>query len=104
VASQPGSTRSRCSERRARGAPSPPGSLNGRRAAKAADLREVAQLSRELATHEVVFVTSANLTESALDRNIELGLLLRDRSLAASVLSHFRGLIERNLLSPLPLA
>jgi phosphatidylserine/phosphatidylglycerophosphate/cardiolipin synthase-like enzyme len=51
---------------------------------------------------EVVFVTSANLTEAALDRNIEVGLLVRDRALAASVSSHFRGLIERALLSPLP--
>lgn len=53
---------------------------------------------------EVVFVTSANLTEAALDRNIELGLLVRDRALAASVSSHFRALIDRSLLSPLPTA
>jgi phosphatidylserine/phosphatidylglycerophosphate/cardiolipin synthase-like enzyme len=51
---------------------------------------------------EAVFVTSANLTEAALDRNIELGLLVRDRTLAASVSSHFRGLIDRGLLRPLP--
>ncbi len=51
---------------------------------------------------EAVFVTSANLTEAALDRNIELGLLVRDRALAASVTSHYRGLIDRGLLSPLP--
>jgi phosphatidylserine/phosphatidylglycerophosphate/cardiolipin synthase-like enzyme len=53
---------------------------------------------------EMVFVTSANLTEAALDRNIELGLLVRDRALAASVSSHFRTLIERGLLVPLPAA
>jgi phosphatidylserine/phosphatidylglycerophosphate/cardiolipin synthase-like enzyme len=52
---------------------------------------------------EVVFVTSANLTEAALDRNIEVGLLVRDRALAASVSSHFRGLIDRSLLHPLPM-
>lgn len=51
---------------------------------------------------EVVFVTSANLTEAALDRNIELGLLVRDHALAASVSTHFRTLIERGLLLPLP--
>ena len=51
---------------------------------------------------EAVFVTSANLTEAALDRNIEIGLLVRDHALAASVTSHFRGLIERNYLQPLP--
>lgn len=53
---------------------------------------------------EAVFVTSANLTEAALDRNIEIGMLLRDRPLAASVLSHFQGLIDRGLLHPLPVA
>jgi phosphatidylserine/phosphatidylglycerophosphate/cardiolipin synthase-like enzyme len=53
---------------------------------------------------EAVFVTSANLTEAALDRNIEIGLLVRDRALAASVCSHFRGLIDRALLLPLPTA
>ena len=51
---------------------------------------------------EVVFVTSANLTEAALDRNIELGLLVRDHALAASVSAHFRTLIERGFLLPLP--
>jgi phosphatidylserine/phosphatidylglycerophosphate/cardiolipin synthase-like enzyme len=53
---------------------------------------------------EAVFITLANLTEAALDRNIEIGLLLRDRPLAASVSSHFRGLIDRSLLHPLPMA
>jgi phosphatidylserine/phosphatidylglycerophosphate/cardiolipin synthase-like enzyme len=53
---------------------------------------------------EAVFVTSANLTEAALDRNIELGLLVRDRALAASVSSYFRVLIDTGRLSPLPMA
>ena len=51
---------------------------------------------------QLVFVTSANLTEAAFDRNIEMGLLVRDRALAASASSHFRGLIDRGLLRPLP--
>ncbi len=51
---------------------------------------------------EAVFITSANLTEAALDRNIEMGLLIRDRTLAASVTSHFRTLIDRSLLHQLP--
>jgi len=55
-----------------------------------------------VADDEAVFVTSANLTEAALDRNIELGLLIRDRALAESVSSHFRVLIDRGLLGPLP--
>jgi len=51
---------------------------------------------------EAVFVTSANLTEAALDRNLELGLLVRDHALALSVSSYFRGLIDQGLLLPLP--
>lgn len=53
---------------------------------------------------EVAFVTSANLTEAALDRNIELGLLVRDQALAASISTYFRTLIEKGLLLPLPAA
>jgi phosphatidylserine/phosphatidylglycerophosphate/cardiolipin synthase-like enzyme len=53
---------------------------------------------------EAVFVTSANLTEAALDRNIEIGLLVRDRALALTIASHFRALIDRRLLHPMPVA
>lgn len=55
-----------------------------------------------VADEEAVFVTSANLTEAALDRNFEVGLLVRDRALAASLASHFKTLIERKMLSGLP--
>ena len=51
---------------------------------------------------EAVFITSANLTEAALDRNIELGVLIRHRVLATSVANHFQALIDTHLLSPLP--
>ena len=51
---------------------------------------------------EAVFITSANLTEAALDRNLELGVLIRDRVLALSVASHFRILISGGHLRPLP--
>ena len=51
---------------------------------------------------ELAFLTSANLTEAALDRNIEMGVLLRDRAFAAAVVAHFRSLVERELLRPLP--
>ena len=57
-----------------------------------------------VADEESVFITSANLTEAAMDRNIELGLLVRDRTLAATTLMHFRTLIEKNLLRSLPLS
>ena len=55
-----------------------------------------------IADEETVFITSANLTEAALDRNIEMGVLLRDRTIAATALGYFRGLIDRGLLSVLP--
>jgi hypothetical protein len=50
----------------------------------------------------VAFVTSANLTEKAFDDNIEVGMLSRDRTLAMSLSQHFRVLIDRGLLEPLP--
>jgi phosphatidylserine/phosphatidylglycerophosphate/cardiolipin synthase-like enzyme len=55
-----------------------------------------------VADAEAVFVTSANMTEAAFDRNIELGLLVRDRALAGSIAVHFRGLIDGGLLRALP--
>ena len=51
---------------------------------------------------EAVFITSANLTAAALDHNIELGVLIRHRVLATSVTNHFQGLIDAQLLRPLP--
>ena len=57
-----------------------------------------------VADDESVFVTSANLTEAAFDRNIEMGIVLRDRPLALSVSTRFRALIERRHLLPLPAA
>ena len=51
---------------------------------------------------DAVFITSANLTAAAMDRNIELGLLTRDPALAASVTTHFQALIDSHLLTPLP--
>jgi phosphatidylserine/phosphatidylglycerophosphate/cardiolipin synthase-like enzyme len=56
------------------------------------------------APRETVFITSANLTEAALDRNIELGVLVYGRAFALAVVGYFRGLIDHDLLKPLPLA
>ena len=55
-----------------------------------------------VADGEAVFITSANLTEAAFDRNIELGLLVRDSTLAETTVIHFRTLIEKGLLRLLP--
>ena len=54
---------------------------------------------RSWRTTKRVFATSANFTGAALDHNIELGLLLRDRPLALSVVKHLQGLIDRRLLA-----
>lgn len=81
-----------------------PGVFYDPRALEADGPSGVVHAKAVVADDEIVFTTSANLTEAALDRNIELGLLVRDRALALSVTSHFRGLIDRGLLLPLPMA
>jgi phosphatidylserine/phosphatidylglycerophosphate/cardiolipin synthase-like enzyme len=62
-----------------------------------------ANLTEAALDRNTVFVTSANLTEAALDRNIELGVLIRDRGFALTIAGYFGNLIDRNLLKPLPL-
>ena len=57
-----------------------------------------------VADDEKVFITSANLTEAAWDRNIELGVLIRDRTFALIIGGFLQSLIDRDLLKPLPLA
>ena len=49
-----------------------------------------------------MFVASANLTEAAFDSNIELGVLICHRILAASAANHFQALIDNGHLRPLP--
>ena len=49
-------------------------------------------------------VTSANFTEAAQERNIELGLLVNSRPVAEGIERHFRELIDRNVLERLPIA
>jgi phosphatidylserine/phosphatidylglycerophosphate/cardiolipin synthase-like enzyme len=51
---------------------------------------------------KIVFVSSANFTEAAQERNVEVGLLIRSTTLAERVQSHFDSLIGENLLVPLP--
>ena len=49
------------------------------------------------------FITSANFTESAQERNIELGVLFRDNPrVAESIRSKFESLIQNGFLKPLP--
>ncbi|MBP1468414.1 DISARM system phospholipase D-like protein DrmC [Candidatus Chloroploca sp. M-50] len=51
---------------------------------------------------EALFITSANLTEAASERNIEMGLLLRDRTMALTVVLYFQRLIASEHLRLLP--
>jgi phosphatidylserine/phosphatidylglycerophosphate/cardiolipin synthase-like enzyme len=49
------------------------------------------------------FITSANFTESAHERNIELGVLFRENpKVAQSIRSKFESLIQNGFLKPLP--
>jgi phosphatidylserine/phosphatidylglycerophosphate/cardiolipin synthase-like enzyme len=53
-----------------------------------------------VADDEVVFVTSANLTEAALDRNIELGVLIRDRAFALTIGGYFQSAVLQMANTP----
>lgn len=49
---------------------------------------------------EAVFISSANFTEAAQERNIEMGLLVRSHWLAERVTQHFETLLGAGLLMP----
>ena len=49
-------------------------------------------------------VTSANFTEAAQERNIELGLLVNPQSVARKIEEHFMSLIMNGILARLPLS
>ena len=66
------------------------------------EVRGVLHAKAVVADEERVFITSANFTAAAQDDNIELGLLVRHRSLALGVVRHLQGLIDRGMLAALP--
>ncbi len=66
------------------------------------DVRGVLHTKTVVADEERVFITSANFTAAAQDDNIELGVLLRHRPPARSVVAHLQGLINRDVLRALP--
>lgn len=51
---------------------------------------------------ERVFVTSANFTEAAHERNIEAGVLLSDATSAKTMRAQFETLVSRNILRQVP--
>jgi phosphatidylserine/phosphatidylglycerophosphate/cardiolipin synthase-like enzyme len=54
-----------------------------------------------VADSSIAFLTSANLTEAALERNMELGLLIRGGRVPGSIDSLMNSLIESGELGPL---
>lgn len=48
--------------------------------------------------HDVALVTSANFTEAAQNRNIEAGVIVRQRNQVVRLRSYFEGLIETVML------
>lgn len=64
--------------------------------------RGVLHAKAVVADEERVFITSANFTAAAQDDNIELGVHVRNRSLALGVVRHLQGLIDRGMLNQLP--
>ena len=52
---------------------------------------------------ESLFVSSANFTEAAQMRNIEVGVLIRSSVLARQLVEHFESLAGRGTLRPVPL-
>ena len=54
-----------------------------------------------VADGDVLFVSSANLTEHALRANMEIGLLVRQRDVAKAVERHFNALVGDGILVPL---
>lgn len=52
--------------------------------------------------NEVAFITSANFTEAAHDRNIEAGVLVQDAVFARSLVSQFEILVSHGVLHGIP--
>jgi len=55
-----------------------------------------------LVDDETAFVTSANFTEWAQQRNVEAGVLVRNPSVARQLRQQFEGLIQSRAVSELP--
>lgn len=51
---------------------------------------------------EVAFITSANLSEAAHERNIEAGLLVRDAAIAGALVQQFDSLVAAGVLKRVP--
>ena len=54
-----------------------------------------------VADKKVAFVSSANLTDFALELNMEMGLLVHGGNIALAITEHFEELIRRDILMPI---
>ena len=50
---------------------------------------------------EAAFVSSANFTEAAQERNVEVGVLIRSPLLAERITRHFDAMLDESLMAPL---
>jgi len=50
-----------------------------------------------IADSELAFITSANLTTAAMERNIELGVLVRGGKIPVEINKHLNSLINANI-------
>jgi len=50
---------------------------------------------------EKVFVSSANFTEAAQLRNIEIGVLIKSQATASQITAFFTGLVDQRVLLPI---
>jgi phosphatidylserine/phosphatidylglycerophosphate/cardiolipin synthase-like enzyme len=55
-----------------------------------------------VADKSVAFISSANFTEAAQVRNIEVGVLLRSPALATKLVNHFAALADQHVLVRVP--
>lgn len=53
-----------------------------------------------VADHRLAFVTSANLTAAALERNMELGVLIRGGTIPSRLHAHLNALVSTKIVEP----
>ena len=53
--------------------------------------------------NDVAFISSANFTEAAQEKNVEVGVLVRSSSLSGQITRHFDALVEKQLMVQLEL-
>ena len=65
--------------------------------------RQTLHAKRVVSDLRHTFITSANLTHAAQEKNIEVGVLVENVEFAKLVSSHFRSLIDAHIFQEIPL-